>query len=104
MGQIRTIQVQVTCDWDSKVIDGQPHRRFLSLDDRRRRVDLCGAHSRELDQVAEKLMQAARPMRDKASRERSHAIRAWAVSEGLQVKDHGRLPWDVITKYDAANS
>ncbi len=30
-------------------------------------------------------------------------IRAWAKSKGLKVNDRGRIPADIVEKYDAAN-
>ncbi|TYR18977.1 Lsr2 family protein [Corynebacterium urealyticum] len=38
------------------------------------------------------------------SPERSRAIREWAQANGLQVSDRGRIPQDIVDKYDAAHS
>lgn len=45
-----------------------------------------------------------RHTRTAASRARSHQIRAWAASQGLEVSDRGRLPADVIRKYESAQA
>lgn len=37
------------------------------------------------------------------NRERASEIRAWAKSRNLKVNERGRIPADVVAKYDAAN-
>ena len=34
----------------------------------------------------------------------SERIRQWARSQGIEVKDRGRVPADVVARYEAANS
>jgi hypothetical protein len=38
-----------------------------------------------------------------ADRQRAGEIRAWARKKGLQVNERGRIPADVVAKYEAAN-
>src|SRR6186997_2045899 len=38
-----------------------------------------------------------------AGRNRSAQVREWARSEGLKVSDRGRIPADIVSKYDAAH-
>jgi Lsr2 len=40
--------------------------------------------------------------RSAAGRERGAAIRAWAAEQGIAVSARGRIPADVIERYDAA--
>ena len=42
-------------------------------------------------------------VRTPASRERRRQIRAWAERQGLPVSDHGRLPSDVVDRYNRAH-
>lgn len=44
-----------------------------------------------------------RRTRGASSRERSADIRSWAKSAGIQVSDRGRIPADVVAKYEAAH-
>jgi hypothetical protein len=41
--------------------------------------------------------------RTAANRQRSADIRAWAKRNGIQVSDRGRIPAQVISKYDASH-
>lgn len=38
-----------------------------------------------------------------ANRERSADIRSWAKTAGIQVSERGRIPADVVAKYEAAH-
>ena len=42
--------------------------------------------------------------RTAASRERSRRIRLWAEHQGLPVSAHGRLPGDVVERYEQAHN
>lgn len=44
-----------------------------------------------------------RGRRAASSRARSADIRAWAKSAGIQVNERGRIPADVVAKYEAAH-
>jgi hypothetical protein len=44
---------------------------------------------------------ARRPARTAASRRRSHDIREWAKAEGIELSDRGRIPSNVVEKYEA---
>ena len=41
--------------------------------------------------------------RTKASRERGARIRAWAKTQGIDVGERGRIPYEIEQKYNAAN-
>jgi hypothetical protein len=45
--------------------------------------------------------QARRPTRTASSRQRSAAIRAWAKEQGIDISDRGRIPANVIERYQA---
>jgi hypothetical protein len=44
-----------------------------------------------------------RRQRGASSRERSAEIRAWAKDHGIKVNERGRIPANVIEKYEAAH-
>lgn len=44
-----------------------------------------------------------RRTRGSLNRERSADIRSWAKSAGIQVSDRGRIPAEVVAKYEAAH-
>ena len=43
-----------------------------------------------------------RPARTVASRRRSHDIRAWALEQGIELSERGRIPASVVEQYDRA--
>jgi hypothetical protein len=45
---------------------------------------------------------AGRSARTAASRQRSHDIRAWARSQGIELSERGRIPARVVDEYNAA--
>ena len=45
---------------------------------------------------------ARRPVRTAASRRRSHEIRAWALKQGIELSERGRIPATVVEQYEAA--
>jgi hypothetical protein len=56
------------------------------------------AHARRAGQP-----QGRRAGRTVASRQRSGDIRAWARQHGLAVSERGRIPADVVERYEAAD-
>jgi Lsr2 len=48
-------------------------------------------------------VQARRPGRTAAGRQRSGDIRAWAKEHGLTVSERGRIPASVVEQYDAGD-
>ena len=105
------VSVTFACDYDQKAIpEGQHHARRFSLDGREYEIDLCAKHSQKFDDVvgryAERARRAsARPGRTKrrttAHRQHSAAIRSWAKQTGISVSDRGRIPADVVARYEA---
>ena len=105
------VSVTFACDYDEKSIPAGQHRtRRFGLDGRDYEMDLCAKHSQKLDEVVRRYAEyarkaSARPGRIKrrttAHRQHSAAIRTWAKQAGIPVSDRGRIPADVVTKYEA---
>ena len=107
------VSVTFACDYDSKEIPvGEQLTRSFSLDGRDYEIDLCEKHSQKFDEVVTRFAERARRVtgrvsrpkrRTAAHRQRSADIRAWAKRSGIKVSDRGRIPAQVITKYDASH-
>jgi Lsr2 len=41
-----------------------------------------------------------RPVRTVASRRRSHAVRMWALGQGIELSERGRIPSGVVEEYE----
>ncbi len=107
------VLVTYACDYDKKEIPpGQERTRAFGLDGQSYEIDLCKRHSDKLDDVLKKYAGYARKSttrelrrrrRTAAHRQRSAQIRAWAKSTGLPVSDRGRIPSDVIDRYETTH-
>jgi hypothetical protein len=107
------VSVTFSCDYDEKEIpDGQHKTRVFSVDGRDYEIDLCARHSQKFDEVfrrfavhARKAMQQAGRARQRtaAHRKRGADIRAWAKDNDVPVSDRGRIPADVIARYDTSH-
>lgn len=107
------ISVTFACDYDSREIpEGEHVTRAFSLDGRDYEIDLCEKHSQKFDEVVGRFVEKARKVtnrvgkpkrRTAAHRQRSAEIRAWAKRSGMEVSDRGRIPANVIAKYEANN-
>lgn len=84
----------------------------FSIDGRAYEIDLSGQNAAQLRGVLEPYRESARKARatDRKttaraanSRERSAEIREWAKSAGIKVNERGRIPANVIEKYEAAH-
>jgi Lsr2 len=105
------VSVTFACDSDAKEIPNGEHlTRSFSLDGRDYEIDLCEKHSQKFDEVVKRFADRARKVSTKmvrakrrttAHRRRSAEIRAWAKRSGMEVSDRGRIPAQVITKYEA---
>jgi len=105
------ISVTFACDYDSREIpEGEHLTRAFSLDGRDYEIDLCEKHSQKFDEVLQRFADKARKVtnrvgkpkrRTTAHRQRSADIRAWAKHSGMDVSDRGRIPANVIAKYEA---
>lgn len=84
----------------------------FSLDGRSYEIDLNKKNAAKLRKVIAPYQESARKVRATArrtatraagSRERSAEIREWAKSAGIKVNERGRIPANVIEKYEAAH-
>jgi hypothetical protein len=107
------VSVTFACDYDSKEIpDGEQMTRAFSLDGRDYEIDLCEKHSQKFDEVLKRFSDRARratgrvtrtKRRTAAHRQHSAEVRAWAKRSGIEVSDRGRIPAQVIKKYEASH-
>jgi hypothetical protein len=110
----KKVSVTFACDYDAKEIpDGEHMMRAFSLDGRDYEIDLCVKHSQKFDEVFHRFADRARKATNRVSRvkrrtsaHRRHSaeIRSWAKNNGLTVSDRGRIPAEVITRYNATHS
>jgi hypothetical protein len=109
---VQKIQTIFIDDIDGGNADGTV--RF-GLDGTEYEIDLSTAHSEELRKALDayithgrKVAGAARRAprgtgRGNASAHDTAKVREWAKEQGIQVKDRGRVPGDIIAKYQAAS-
>jgi Lsr2 len=99
-------------------LDGSPAEgtvRF-GLDGAEYEIDLNAGHARELREALARYVDAGRRVNGSArkpargSRNRPAAgrdatgVREWARAQGIEVKDRGRVPADLIVKFKAATA
>jgi hypothetical protein len=111
----RTI-VQLTDDLDSKPIpEGKGETIRFSLDRQDYEIDLAEKNAKALRDTVSKYVPAARRTgsgRGRHGQSRSatardydpKAVRAWAESQGIEVSQRGRVPADLIAKFQEANA
>jgi hypothetical protein len=84
----------------------------FGVDGRAYEIDLNMKHAARFRSLLAPFVERARlargrrpraAIRTAAGRKRSGQIRAWAVRQGLNVADHGRLPENVINEYQRAH-
>jgi hypothetical protein len=107
------IQAYFIDDIDGSEAEGTV--RF-GLDGAEYEIDLSTAHAKELRNALAHYVQAARRSTGAGSRrtrrERNAAadrpnsteVRSWAREQGIEVKDRGRIPAEVVAKFRAATS
>ena len=109
----KKISVTFACDYDSKEIpNGENLTRAFSLDGRDYEIDLCERHSQKFDDALKRFADKARrasnrvtrpKRRTTANRQHSADIRSWAKDAGIEVSDRGRIPAQVIARYEASH-
>ena len=107
------VSVTYACDYDQKEIPQGQHRlRRFSIDGRDYEIDLCLKHSERFDEAVSRYASlarkaSARPVRTvrrtAAHRRHSAEVRSWAKAQGLTVSERGRIPAEVVSKYDASH-
>ena len=113
LGVAQKVSVSYACDFDQKEIpDGQHRLRRFSFDGRDYEIDLCQQHSDKFDEAIGRYAEYARTSappertarrRTAAHRQHSASVRAWAKQAGITVSDRGRIPAEVVARYDAAH-
>ena len=108
------VSVTYACDYDQREIpQGQHRRRRFSIDGRDYEMDLCLRHSERFDEALSRDASHARkasgrPVRAKrrtaAHRKHSAQVRAWAKANGFAVSERGRIPSDVVTRYESTHA
>ncbi len=107
------VSVTYACDFDQKEIPQGQHRlRRFSIDGKDYEIDLCEKHSDRFDEVLGRYAAHARKAsarlsrtkrRTAAHRKHSAQVRAWAREQGLTVSERGRIPADVVGRYEATH-
>ena len=108
------LSVTYACDFDEREIPQGQHRlRRFSIDGRDYEIDLCLRHSERFDQAVSSFATharkaSARPVRTKrrtaAHRKHSAQVRAWARANGFALSERGRIPSDVVSRYESTHS
>jgi hypothetical protein len=104
------IQILFIDDIDGGAAEGTV--RF-ALDGTDYEIDLSGKHSDELRGALRKYIDHARKVGGTARRQGARggrrasavdtaAVRVWARENGYEIKDRGRVPADIVAKYQAA--
>jgi len=109
------VQTLYVDDLDGSVADGTV--RF-GLDGAEYEIDLNAKHTRELRDVLARYMAAGRRVRASTSTSTSQSsrsgrkaqpnalntteVREWAKGQGIEVKDRGRIPAELVVKFKAA--
>lgn len=97
--------VQLTDDLDGSKADKTVS---FSLDGVSYEIDLSQKNASALETAFGKYISAARRTSGRAKRTNVNAdpkaVRAWAASNGIQVNPRGRIPADVVQKFEAANA
>jgi predicted GNAT superfamily acetyltransferase len=77
-------------------------------------IDLSAAHTEALREALEEFIRAGRKVSGSARRGRgsgrraasggpnSSDVREWAKTQGIEVKDRGRVPAELVVKFEAA--
>lgn len=103
-------KVQVTLEDDLHGGPAEGTVRF-SLDGANYEIDLNESNAARLREIfdpyvknARKASAPKRRSRGASNRKRSADIRTWAKQAGIQVSDRGRIPVDVVAKYEATHA
>jgi hypothetical protein len=115
----RTV-VQLTDDLDGKAIpDGKGETVRFGVDGQDYEIDLGEKNAQALREIIGRYVEAGRRVgggsrggrsrseRSASARGRDYdpkAVRAWAEAQGLEVSARGRVPSDLVTKFQEANS
>lgn len=103
--------VKVVCDFPHERETQATETVRFRIENHEYEIDVCSAHADEMRNIFGPFIEGARRVRSNASRRRkstrgrpqsSKDIRAWAAQQGLEVRQHGRIPDAIIDEYKAA--
>jgi hypothetical protein len=105
-----TQKIQVTLEDDLTGGAAQETIRF-GLDGATYEIDLNRRNAKKLRNSLEEYVRHARRARTRtrrrgqatARRRRSAEIRSWAKKSGIQISDRGRIPADVVARYERSH-
>ena len=107
------VSVTYACDYDSKEIPAGQHRlRRFSIDGRDYEISLFLKSIVKFDESVSRYASHARKAsarvartkrRTAAHRKHSAQVRAWAKANGFTVSERGRIPADVVAKYESTH-
>ncbi|HEY5360604.1 MAG TPA: Lsr2 family protein [Streptosporangiaceae bacterium] len=103
----QTMQVEYVDDIDGSEADGTVRFGLGGVD---YEIDLSKKHAGQLEKAVGPFIAAARtvpssrrPVRSaRTARHDQSDVRAWARAQGLKVSGRGRIPADVLARYEAA--
>lgn len=102
-------------------LDGGPAEETIrfSIDGRYFQVDLSAENAAEMRKVFDRYVDAGQPVKVPAARaaragvgpgnwgrlgpDKAKLIRAWAVQQGIDISPYGRVPLDVIARYESVH-
>jgi len=92
-------------------LDGSPEAEAVSFgfDGRAYEIDLGPANRERMQKLLQPFIDGGRrvgrrsPARSASARHETAAIRAWAVDQGFEVAERGRISADIVRKYYAAH-
>src|SRR5512133_111550 len=105
----RTV-IQLTDDLDGKPIpNGKGETIRFSLDRTDYEIDLADKDAKALRDTFAKYVSAGRRTGRTAAAHEARgydpkAVRAWAGSQGIQVSQRGRVPADLVARFQTANT
>lgn len=105
--------VQVIDDIDGKVLEKYETVKW-SLDGKNYEFDTSAKHAQQFRDALDRYISVSRSSSARASRrsantggthskEQTQAIRKWAVKNGYEVSDRGRIPLAVLEAFEAAH-
>lgn len=104
------VTVEITCDYPGKH-QGEVQTVNFGLNGESFAIDLCDSHNKAFDAALQRyagharrvVKSSQRQRRTHSNRQRSQEMRAWAASQSIPVSARGRIPADLIAKYEASN-
>ena len=104
--------VQVVDDLDGKPLKDAVTVRF-GIDGKSYEFDTSAAHAKEFYKTLDKYVEVSRratgtratksAAETKRPKEQTAAIRQWAIRNGYEVSDRGRIPTEIIEAFEAAH-